>query len=210
MSFKQFFSALLAMLHAVGLTFAGSIDLHASHSTPVGAPAGFTVNDLTVDFTNILRGQQMIVSLTSGSIYIFVPPIDPIIIPAPDPIGFSNSNPFGSSVGFGNQPGLIVGGAVSLQPGATKLFDATGINVAWAPGTGVDVPPQSGLMTARVTLSGTANGAWSYFSSTADGTVRTWLNRPIIDGVMMIPEPSSVTLLGLASLGLMGFVRRPG
>ena len=75
MSFKQTIFAVLTMLIGVGLAHAGSIDLHASHSTPAGAPAGYTVNQLTVDFTDTaatpsVGGQQMLVTLTTGSVFI--------------------------------------------------------------------------------------------------------------------------------------------
>ena len=41
----------------------------SSQVVPQSTVPGFTTNDLLIDFTGNLRGQQMIVSLTRGSIY---------------------------------------------------------------------------------------------------------------------------------------------
>ena len=50
-----------------------------------------------------------------------------------------------------------------------------------------------------------AQGTWSYFGSTADGTERSWLNMPIVNGVMLVPEPTSAALAVVAVVGFLSF-----
>ena len=108
---------------------------------------------------------------------------------------------------------LLVGGAANLGGGSGLAFPSNStskvIDATWAPGTGKFVAPAQNYITAQITLSTDAQGTWNYYSTTADGTTKTLTGLKIINGVM-IPEPASITLFGLASLGLVGFIRRRG
>ncbi|MAE66752.1 MAG: hypothetical protein CMJ18_20990 [Phycisphaeraceae bacterium] len=82
------------------------------------------------------------------------------------------------------------------DPGA---FDATSINAAWIrSGVGGTGP----LSLARVTLADTAQGTWEFLVMAEDqgGLVRANLGGPVVDGVMRIPEPTSLTLFVLIVL----------
>jgi len=146
---------------------------------PANLLPGYTTTDIVLDFTGNLRGQQMIVELTQGSIY-----QDPFGSNTPPSGAFYDLAPFvefDTFVAIGGRrhdgnpplasyPVLVVGGAVDLQPGSALKFDTEGLNIAWAPGTGIDVPSGTDYFTARITLSNDARGRFRYFGSTGAGT----------------------------------------
>jgi len=160
---------------------------------PQFAVAGFKTTDVLINFNGFLRGQQMILNLTQGSIY-------------QDPFG-SNTSPNGAffplapTVEFdtyvtvggrrsdgpvppASQPVLVVGGAVDLQPGSALKFDTQGLNIAWAPGTGIDVDGGTDYITSRITLSNDAVGTLHYFGSTGGDSGPPWVMQdiPIVNG----------------------------
>jgi hypothetical protein len=168
--------ALLLFILPAQSAFSAVDDIHV-HQVPQSVLPNFTVNDVLLDFTGNLRGQQLILELTAGSIYQSASnpgvgrPSDALIDLFPEAeydtyvtIG-RRSDPPG-----GLQPILIVGGAVDLQPGSSLKFDTEGLNVAWAPGTGIDISEGQDFQTARITLSNDARGILSYFGSTGAGT----------------------------------------
>jgi hypothetical protein len=147
------------------------------HQIPQSVLPDFTVNDILLDFTGNLRSQQLILELTAGSIYQSGSnpgvgrPSDALIDIFPE-AEFDTYVTIGgrSDTPVGTQPVLIVGGAVNLQPGSALKFDTEGLNVAWAPGTGIDISEGQDFQTARITLSNDARGLLSYFGSTGAGT----------------------------------------
>jgi len=186
---------------------------------PQGVVAGHTTNDVLVDFTGVLRGQQMILNLTEGAIY-------------QDPFG-SNTSPNGAffplapSVEFdtyvtvggrrsdgpvppASQPVLVVGGAVDLQPGSALKFDTQGLNIAWAPGTGIDVDGGTDYITSRITLSNNAQGSFLYFGSTGgDSGAPLTVQGSVVNGQIMFGpgvDAPVVADLGLANDTLNGSV----
>ena len=131
---------------------AGSLQLYLAHSTPAGVPAGYGVTDISIDFTDTanppgLRGQQLIVTLTHGSI--FQHPFgsntapNAALIAAFSDLAFDTFVTMGGLTASTSQPVLI---PMPLDPlpegplGGSLKFDTTGINIAWAPGAGKHRP----------------------------------------------------------------------
>lgn len=168
------------------------------------ALAGHVVNDFTVDFDGIIRGQQMVLSLTSGAIYqdtfgSNTPPTD-ALVPAFPNVAYDSFVAMGGALASTTSPILVVGAASELD-GVAQKFDTQGIDMAWAPGTGVNLADRTGFLTARITLTNDANGSARYFSSLADGTTTT-IDLPVVNGVIGIPEPTTCILAGLALVGV--------
>jgi len=142
---------------------------------PAGILPGFTTTDIVLDFTGNLRGQQLILTLTQGSIFqqgsfgTNTAPSSALFPVAPD-VEYDTYVTIGGRSSSTSQSVLQVGGAVDLQPGAVPKFDTEGLNIAWAPGTGVDIPSGTDFITARITLSNDAIGFLRYFASTGAGT----------------------------------------
>ncbi len=136
-------------------------------------------NDILVDFTGILRGQQMLLTLTSGSI--FQDGFGSNTAPNSAFFGLAPTLRFDTFVTIGGLQSdgpappastavLVVGGAADLQVGAALKFDTEGINVAWAPAPGVNIDGGTDFVTSRITLSNDAVGSLIYFGSTSAGT----------------------------------------
>lgn len=162
-----------------GATAVAAVTSVQSQVVPQLVVPGFTTNDLLIDFTGNLRGQQMILSLTQGSIYqdgfgsttapsIALSPVFPSVLL--DTFVTIGGRWYDGPTPPASHPVLVVGGAVNLQPGSSLKFDTKGLNIAWAPGTGVDVPSGTDFITARITLSNDAQGILHYFGSTGAGT----------------------------------------
>jgi hypothetical protein len=100
---------------------------------------------------------------------------------------------------------LVVGGAVNIQSGAALQFNSTGLNVTWAPATGVFTGAVTNFPVARVTLSNTAQGTARFFLTSA-GEAGVLTTLPIVNGVI-IPEPASA-VMGLLALCGLGAARR--
>jgi len=165
-------------------------------------------NDIVIDFEGNLRGQQMILTLTGGSIY--QDPLGSNTPPNSAFFGLAPSVQYDTFVAVGgrqsdgaappaSQAILVVGGAVDLQPGSALKFDAQGLNVAWAPGTGVDVPNGTDYPMARITLSNDAAGSLQYFGSTGAGTgdplTKTFqIMNGIIGGTQVTPVVNDLAL----------------
>jgi hypothetical protein len=111
--------------------------------------------------------------------------------------GFSSDGPNAS------RDVLVVGGAVNIQSGAALQFNTAGLNVTWAPATGVFTGPVTNFPIARVTLSNTAQGTARFFLTSA-GEAGSVFSIPIFNGYIGIPEPTSAVLgvFGLCGVGV--------
>jgi hypothetical protein len=141
---------------------------------PAGILPGFTTTDILLDFTGNLRGQQLILELTQGSIYhtpfgTNTAPVSAFFPLFPE-VEYDTFVTIGGRSSSTSQPVLVIGGAVDLQPGSGQKFDTEGLNIAWAPGAGVDIPSGNDFITARITLSNDAIGTLNYFGSTGAGS----------------------------------------
>jgi len=94
---------------------------------------------------------------------------------------------------------------VDLDGPPEVIFDTDQISIAWHTDATDDIGT---LVLARVTLKDTATGTWSFLTTAVpiDGP-RVEASGPIVDG-HMVPEPITVSLLVVASLGLIRRRRR--
>jgi hypothetical protein len=177
------------------------------------------VNDLFINFTGVLRGQQLAIDLDQGSIYQSSGPNDvPIPFPIPGPVfpkppAQGCQSAFDTCVAIGSHEDFhVVGGAVDLEPGAPLKFDTEGISIAWAPGTGVDLPNDGGndLFIARIILTNNAMGTLKYLGTTGAGTGDPlYAIGGIRNGVInfAVPEPAAATLFALGLVTCLGMRR---
>jgi hypothetical protein len=164
---------------------------------------GYTTNDIQLDFTGNLRGQQMILNLTAGSIFqqaAFGGNTAPngALFPSFADVEYDTFVTIGGLRSDGPKPPasqdlLVIGGAVDLMPGSALKFDTSGLNVAWAPAPGVDVDGGTGYVTSRITLSNDAQGTFQYFGSTAAGTGEPiMLEGSVAGGMILLGGPDPV------------------
>jgi hypothetical protein len=189
-------------------------------NTGGGAPlAGFITNDLSIDFNGQLSGVQLLVELTGGSIYqdaagAAAPPNSAVVTIIPS-LAYDTFVTLDAPTSGGphGEP-LLVGGAVNLGGSPTAAFTNMTINQGFSPAAGVSsATNQTDFLAARVTLSGDANGTAKYLASAA-GQISSEFSVPIVNGVIgggvVIPEPSTVILLGMGLIGLVALKRRNG
>ncbi|MEO1498723.1 MAG: hypothetical protein AAFV43_16380 [Planctomycetota bacterium] len=174
------------------------------------------VNDLFIDFEGELGGQQLLVTLDTGTFYNQIAafgggdtaPLGVLTTTFPD-TGLDTRVGLGAltSDDLAYTPTSIFGGAVNLGGDAAAAFDPTVLNVTFAPAVGETVDGGIGYQIARLTLSSDANGIALAFSSTTDGSPALQLAGTVVDGVViLIPEPATGLLAALA--GVFGFARR--
>ncbi len=194
------FLSVPVMLVCACVAQAGVMAVH-SVVVPQATVAGHTANDIQVDFDGILRGQQMILNLTAGSIYQdgFGTQTAPngALIPVFPTVEYDTFVTMGGAVQAASQAVLVVGGAVDLQAGAALKFDTAGLNIAWAPGTGVDINGGVGFLTSRITLSNDAQGSFQYFGSTSAGTGEPLVVQgSVVDGAIQFGMPNQPPTVG--------------
>lgn len=172
------FSLAIALL---GACIAQAANIEVTPVKSDSSVAGHVTNDIMLNFDDILRGQQMILELTSGAVFQHAAPASNSApsgalfnVPGFENIKYDTFFTIGGLSAEESGAFIEVGGAVNIAPGAAKKFDTEGLNIAWAPGTGVDVPNGSDYVTARITLTEDAAGTLKYFASTADGTETTF------------------------------------
>jgi hypothetical protein len=223
--------AIVALLVlSCGATATGQVTaLHiVSQPTPADVLPGYVANDIFIDFTGQYTGSQLIVGLSSGSIYHAPPPAG--ITPPPGAlIGLPEFptiqwDTFLAQGGATDEATIgnvgLSGPAISLDPswgGGTlrqAVFSDLEIDQTWNPAGGTVVEDREAFLVARITLTDDATGIF-HFRASAGGEPGPGprpggsVLLPIRNG-FVIPEPSAVALLGISVFGLILLNRTRG
>ena len=140
-------------------------------------------NDIVIDFEADPLGlsfQQMILELSQGSVFqqaTFgnnVPPNGALLPTFPD-LAYDTFVSMGGAIAADSREILEVGGAVNIAPGAAKKFDTEGLNITWAPATGVVIgDATTDFITARISLSNDAVGTFRYIGASNSDDPSGW------------------------------------
>ncbi|QDT67328.1 hypothetical protein MalM25_02250 [Planctomycetes bacterium MalM25] len=190
---------------------AALLDAKFVNPTILGTREGFVVNDLLIDFEGQLFGQQMIVQLDSGLIHQGIgrgetAPDGRLFIVFPTLASDTFVTMGGAEIATSEDTLVVGSSTVFSQSDGTKEFNASGIDITWAPATGVVIEDRTDFMVARLTFSDDAHGRIFFYSNS--GGVGVTFDRCINGGrINPCPEPTSALLLVLASAACL--TRRP-
>ncbi|QDV74588.1 PEP-CTERM sorting domain-containing protein [Botrimarina mediterranea] len=173
------------------------------HRSVPGAPAGHVVNGMSIDFDGQLFGQQLVVTLTQGTIYQDVfgteTPPSPALFPIFPSLAADTFVAIGGYDSVTSRPVIVIGGTTELGVNGPKKFDNVGINITWAPAPGVVVNGGRDFPIAQITLSNDARGSWHYFGN-AGGTGVVTSGCISGGGFNLCPEPASLLLAGFGAI----------
>jgi len=184
-----------------------------SSAPDVNVPGDFVVNQIFIEFDNILSGNQARANLTSGTIYqdavgAEIAPLAFVVGIVPS-LGEDSFVTLGSFRSDSASTTNIFGGAVNLDGASTATFDASTIDIAWSPSGGADITSASPYEIAQFTFSTDTNGTLDILSAAGTDLGGTTFSFNVVNGVVTpIPEPGSLALLGLGGLALIARRRR--
>ena len=163
------------------------------------------VNQISIDFAGQYSGAQLLIELSSGSVYqdavgAATPPNAAFIPVFPSLANDSFVAQGSATAGGADGEPLPGGGAVDLGGAAVAQFDAAGINQAWNPAGGQVISDRVGFLIAQITLSSDAAGTWSLLSSAAGDIA---VESGTVVGGALVPEPATAALLGLGGLAML-------
>jgi hypothetical protein len=194
---------LVFLIQPLASVSAAVTNIDVELTDPGSVLPNFTSNDLRIDFTGGLKGQQLVVQLTAGSIFndsllgSNVPPPLPLLSAFPS-VQYDSFVALGGFTSQTSFPIITVPG--SLVPNC-ELSPGCVFNLAWAPGTGVEIPSGNDFVVARITLSHSAQGVVHYYGESAAGFGEPYITTGAIQNgvISFVPEPASVWLVGLAA-----------
>ena len=206
---KRTITSLLVILSAVTCMASADITLEVVpvDGTVSGKPVlnGYVTQDLVVTTDTDWMSAQMIVTLDEpDQIYQYAG------ITSPQSWNPNVGNPFSLIPFMGLDTYVnngVLGESVSVlaavDMGETEvIFNDDKLALVWFTAAMDDIGT---LALARITLADTANGTWQFVATAAPqgGPSVEVLDGIVVDGVMYIPEPATLSLLTLASLALM-------
>ena len=206
-------NVMLAMIVSLGIAAGpASADVMLGFQ-PVGNSAGgaalssFVTTDLMLTTQGDWLGSNLLIQLTSGSIYqdqygSNTPPNSGLVAAFPS-LAFDTyvEGPGGaaaSSAGFADLGGYHVG--------TSAQFDTAGINYNWydTANTGAGT-----FATGRFSISDDAVGTWAFYTEDASSMGHgLQLSGTIQNGTFAVPEPGTLALLGLGLVSLLAYAWR--
>ncbi len=165
------------------------------------ALTGFVTNDVTIQSDTDWTAGAVLLELTSGSIYQDTfggdvnAPSAPIIAAFP-------SSAFDTYVGDPHGGASIAGGALDIPGAGLQEFSTSRLSVAWN-SAGADAADVGVVAIARITLTDDANGLITLALTEAGSAAKTLVSAPVVNGVIGVPEPASLALLGLGGLAVL-------
>lgn len=182
------------------------------NNSSVAALSGYVTQDIVAQVSTRWYNSELLLNLTSGSIYqdAFGSDTSPnaaffTIVPSLQFDTFVTAGHIDST-----QTPSFIGGAVDLGGNPAKTFSTSKIDATWFTN---DYNNSGSLTLARISLSSNAEGTFGFLVNAAGGASYKVETGVIHNGVLSltgVPEPASVAMLligGLAT-GAVVFVRR--
>jgi len=171
------------------------LSVNVLSSDPGAVLPGYVANDVFLDFDSMLLGQQLSLQLTQGSILQSgaaasdTAPSQVLIRQSPD-LAYDSFVTMGGLDDETSAPVITVGGAVDLawkfdlNVSKAVVFDSRAADITWAAQPGTRILAGEDFLTARLTLSGDAQGTFRYLCSTR-GSDDFWIGEAqIVNGTI--------------------------